>query len=491
MSMIGAGQASLARKSLTVPNLVTFGITASAPMTVLAGGVVTTYASTGVVGVPLAFVLLTVVLGFFAVGFTVLAVRVPHPAAFYALLARGLNREWGVAGAAVALVAYNAIQISLYGLFGATMSSLFGGSWWVWSLAVLFLIGSFGVLQVAVSTRVLGTVLVAEFVIIALLDVAAFAAPAEGFSFAPLAPSNLLVDGLGGVLALTVAAFVGFETVASYSEEATTSRGPRRAVFLSLGMMGGVYAVSSWAMAIAVGPDNVAAVAGDPASGFPFAILSGRFGALAANAGIALLVTSIVAAMLSFHSAVARTVFGLARERVVPQVLAFTGNPRGMSAPAPIGGSVLQSAVALTVLVVFGALGADPLAVMFTWLSTLAAIGVLVLMVLTCLAVIGYFAAHGDDPASTWESMWAPLTGLVLLLGVLGITVVQLDALLGVVAGSLAPWALPGIIAAAALAGAAWAVRLRSARPEIYQAIGRGQPKRLAVIDRSLRHVVI
>jgi hypothetical protein len=48
---------------------------------------------------------------------------VSNAGAFYAYLAQGLSRAWGVAGSFVALVAYNTINLGLYGLFGA----VFGG----------------------------------------------------------------------------------------------------------------------------------------------------------------------------------------------------------------------------------------------------------------------------------------------------------------------------------------------------------------------------
>lgn len=61
--------------------------------------------------------------------FPVLA-STPSPVA---LLATGLGRTTAISGAAVALLAYNSIQIALYGLLGATASGLLGGPWWAWA----------------------------------------------------------------------------------------------------------------------------------------------------------------------------------------------------------------------------------------------------------------------------------------------------------------------------------------------------------------------
>ena len=109
----------LAKKSIGTSSLFWFLVGASAPMTVLVGGVIATYSLTGVVGTPLSFLVLSVALGLFAVGYVAMARHVPHAATFYAFFARGLGRVWGVSGSFVALLSYNALQIGLYGLIGA------------------------------------------------------------------------------------------------------------------------------------------------------------------------------------------------------------------------------------------------------------------------------------------------------------------------------------------------------------------------------------
>ncbi len=59
----------LRRRRLGVIHLVFFTVAASAPLTVLGGGVTTTLAVTGNVGVPLSFLVLAAALGLFAVGY--------------------------------------------------------------------------------------------------------------------------------------------------------------------------------------------------------------------------------------------------------------------------------------------------------------------------------------------------------------------------------------------------------------------------------------
>jgi hypothetical protein len=125
---------TLARRTLGAGSLWMFGVGASSPLTVLVRGVIATYATTGVVGVPASFVLLTVALALLAVAYLAMSRRVVHAAPFYAVLARGIGGWLAAAGAAVALLGYNCIQISLFGLVGVTVAGLWstgcGGYGW-------------------------------------------------------------------------------------------------------------------------------------------------------------------------------------------------------------------------------------------------------------------------------------------------------------------------------------------------------------------------
>jgi amino acid transporter len=489
----------LARKSIGTGSLFFFCVGASAPMTVLAGGVVATYAATGVVGVPLSFLVLAVALAFFTVGYVAISRYVPHAATFYAILARGMGRTWGMVGGTVALVAYNCIQISLYGLLGATVHTLIGRQWWIWALVAWAVVGLLGVLHININARVLAVLLVVEIAVIVLFDVASFTHPAQGISLTPLAPGSLLVNGIGGVFALGIAAFVGYESGPFYGEEARRHQVISRASFGTLVFIGLFYAVSSWAMAVALGtqtvgtgPDAapaVVAAARDPESGIPFSIIQGHYGTVMSDVAQLLLITSVVAAMISFHNSVARYVFGMARERVLAGGLARI-RP-GARGGAPIGGSLLQSAIALVVVGAFVVAGADPFATLFTWLSSMAAIGVMVLMLATSVAVIGFFRRGGGNGESAWQRLWAPGLGAVVLALVLVVTVANLGSVLNSGPGSPLPWILPGLIVLAAVVGIVWAKILRSTRPDVYQNIGAGETEPLAVLEHALANLKV
>ncbi len=472
----------LGRRSVGTTSLWFFGTSASAPMTVLAGGVITTHAATGLTVVAPSFLLLTAALGLFTVGFVAMSRDIPHAASFAAFLALGLGRPAGTAGATVALLAYNAIQVALYGLLGATTSGLVGGPWWVWALAGWAIVATLGVLRITLNARVIGAVLIVELIVIAAFVMVAVAHPADPNAFiASLDLGLFLTEGVGGVLAFGIAAFTGFESIASFREEARDDDTVRRAALRTLLFLGVLYTLASWALVVTVGPDRIVAAARSEGSTIPFTVLGDHLGPVVAGLGVVLLVLSVLGALVSFHNVVARYVFALSREVLPARLGTLTGSRGGV----PAGGSLFQSAVALTGIGVFALTGADPLAVMFTWLATLSAVAVMTLMVAACVAVPVYYGTwparrHRPGP---WTWIAAPALGALAMTGVLAVTLGSLGSTVGDPRAGLI---LPGIIATTAAFGAGWALWLRRHRPDAWAAIGRGQPAPLAVLDRAL-----
>jgi amino acid transporter len=466
----------LRRRRLGVIHLVFFTVAASAPLTALGGGVTTAFAVTGVPGVPLAFLILAMTLAVFASGYAAMSRFVANAGAFYSYLAQGLGRVAGVSGAFVALVAYNAIQIGLYGLFGATMAdfaaSAFGLdlSWWVWGLVALALVGALGVLRVDLNARILAVLLVLEVVAVVLYDVVALANPAGGtLSSAGFLPSELFVPGVGAVLAFAVACFIGFESSAIYSEECRDpQRTVGRATFVAVIFTGVFYALSAWAMVLNVGPGDLQAQAGENGPGLVFGPLAQYYSPVVADVANVLFLTSVFAALLSFHNGVARYFFALGRERVLPDVLDTVGTRSG----GPVAGSLLQTVIAAVVVIIFAMSGGDPVIDLFTWGSGVAALGVVLLMAGTSAAVVGFFRNNPQAPASTWQRLVAPVLASVLLAAMVVILIANFDSVLVVDPTSPLRWILPALVLVSAAAGIAWALFLRSSRPSVYAGIG-------------------
>jgi amino acid transporter len=200
-----------------------------------------------------------------------------------------------------------------------------------------------------------------------------------------------------------------------------------------------------------------------------FNLAADRLGPTALHLGHALFLTSLIAAMISFHNIIARYTFSLGREGVLPRAFGRTVPATG----APKNGSLAQSTLALVVLVLYAVQGWDPLVQLFFWGGTAGGIGVLLLITVTSMAVIGYFARHPEGE-SFWHRIGAPAIGTVLLLGMTYLAVTNIATLFGVEPGSRPTWVVPLAYAVITVAGIAWALVLRYARPSVYDGIGLG-----------------
>jgi amino acid transporter len=466
---------ALARDRLGVAAVVFFVMSAAAPLTVVAGVVPTGLAVTGLTGISIAFLAVAVVLAVFAVGYVAMARHIANAGAFYAYVSRGLGRPLGVGAAWVALLAYNMFQIASYGGFGAIAAPLFQQwfgveiQWWVLSLAAWALVALLGVRDVAVNGKVLATLLIAEIALVVVFSFADLFAPGFTPSAAPLNPASLVGAGAGALLVMAVTGFVGFEQSVVFSEE---SRDPRRTVpratYISVALIAVLYAFSAWALISAAGGAVVERARAEGPELF-FNLASDRLGDSALHLGHALFLTSLIAAMISFHNIIARYTFSLGREGVLPRAFGRTAPATG----APKNGSLGQSALALAVLLVYAVSGWDPLVQLFFWGGTAGGIGVLLLITVTSAAVIGYFARNPHDE-SVWHRIGAPVIGTLLLLGMTYLALTNIATLFGVEPGSPPTWVVPLAYAVLALAGVAWALVLRHTRPAVYDGIGLG-----------------
>nr|WP_281065176.1 APC family permease [Brachybacterium sacelli] len=470
-----------------VASVVFFIVTAATPMTVVAGVVTTGFAMTGLIGIPVGFLVIGAVLMLFSIGYVRMARYVTNAGAFYAYIARGIGRPVGVGGAWIALLGYNALQVGLYGLLGSSAAPLLERwtgvlvPWWGIALLVWALVALLGQQAVDVNGRFLAILLVAEVAIILVLSVSNLLHPADGLiSVEALSPAGLVGPGSGAILGLAVLGFIGFEAATVYAEE---SRDPLRTVpratYLSVAALALLYTLASWAMTVATGTDDIVAVSREQGVEVLFSLAGAQLGATVANLAQILLITSIVAAAVSFHNTVARYMFSLGRDGALPSVLGRTSS----RSSAPRAASAVQSTIGLLVIVLFAVTGLDPQVRLFFYGGTSGGLGVLILLVITALAIVRFFA-RGTFTEGIWSTRVAPVAAVVVLVLVLSAALVNFDGLLGTPPGSVLPWLIPTIYGVVGLAGIGWGLVLARKRPQVYAAVGAG-PEAAPRADRD------
>jgi amino acid transporter len=459
-------------------------LAATAPLMVVAGVMPTTFAVMGIVGQPLLFVVLGVVLVLFGIGYAEMSRHVHNAGAFYAYISRGLGGTAGAGAAMVALVAYNALQVGIYGIFGFEVSGLFATyaevsvAWWIPSIVAALVVGALGWLKIDVNARVLGVLLIIEVALVVIFDIAAVADPAkEGLSLHAFNPDALSGAGVGTALCFCIAAFLGFEQAPVYAEE--TSR-PHilvpRVMFLAVGGVAVFFAVSSWALTVAAGPSAIVGQSQEQSAGLLFSLTESRLGGTFTDVLHVLFVTGMFAALLSFHNVVARYAFAMGREGLLPAAFGRTTGTSG----APGTGSLLQTTVAVVVVAAFAVADdkpagdpTEPVLHLFTWFGNIGALGVILLMAAASASVVVFFVRRGAAGAQAWRLVTSTLAGLALLV-IAVYTVKDFDVLVGAGPDSSLSWILPGIIGLALLAGLAQGLVLRARRPQAHARIGLG-----------------
>lgn len=477
-----APAASLDARRIGVPALVFMIIAASAPLTVVAGGVPSNFGVTGLTGIPLSFVVLGIVLILFAIGYAAMSRHVHNAGAFFAYISKGLGKPVGMGAALTAVVAYNAMQIGIAGMFGFVFSSFLDGlvglqvPWWVCALIGWVVVGVMGVCRVDFSAKVLGIIVSAEFLIVIVFDIIGLGHSPEGVTGDGFALDQLFAPGVGAALAFSIAAFMGFESGAIYNEEVKDPRRTAgRATVIAVSIIATFYAFSAWAMVVGEGASKVIDRSQEFGPDLMFVFLGEHAPVWFVDLANLLFLTSLLAALVAFHNIVARYVFALGRDRVLPSALARTSRRTG----APVAGSLTQSALALVVILVFAVVGTGsddplfPVVTLFTWLTNMGAFGLVLLMALTALAVVGFLRTKAGE-YSLWTRAIAPGLSAIGLIVLFVAIVVNFNVLIGSEGITILSWLLPAIVLVPGVIGTIWAFALRSSSPDLYAGIGSG-----------------
>jgi amino acid transporter len=480
---------SLASNSIGVLGIVFFVVAAAAPLTVVVALFPVIIGSGNGVGIAATFILVALVLLVFSVGFVAMSRHITNTGAFYSYITQGLGRPLGLGAASLVIFSYNAIQLGLYGGIGFYLDEYLSHHfnlhlpWWLYSFAAITLCLLLGVRRLEAGARVLAVLLTLETAIIIVLDVmiavgshgagpaasapatlSAAAASAAGahLSLAPFSPSAALSGSLGVALMFAHASFIGFEGTAIYGEEA---RNPKktvpRATYISVIFMGAFYAITAWLIVNALGVDQAVAVAKSESGNLIFKVSNDVMGHWGTELFQALVITSLFAASLTFHSNVARYLFSLGRQGICWSGLGETHPVR----KSPYIACYVQTAMVSVVVAIFAMLDLNPYDTLFTWFTGIGAAGMIAVQCLASIAIFVYFRRSKTD-RRIWHTVIAPLLGIAGLLPFIYFALTSLDVLLGV--KGVLQIVFMGMLVGSLLAGIAGAMFLKYRRPLRY-----------------------
>jgi amino acid transporter len=468
-------------------------VATAAPITAMVGNVPIAVGFGNGSHAPAGYLVATIVLSLFAIGYATMAKHLTATGAFYGYIAHGLGKVMGMASGALITMAYVVFEGSLIGIFSFfttnLVQSLFGISihWVIPALIMLVLNGILAYYDINITAKVLGVFLLTEII---MLSLGAFAVlfrggGPDGFAvgatlnpigaFEPAAGIVGASAGLGLFFAFW--SWVGFESTAMYGEE---SRDPKRivprATMFSVVGIGLFYVFISWMAVAGTGPQQSielaqnAATAGD----IFFNPVRETYGEWAITMFNILLVTGSFACGMAFHNCASRYLYALGREGLskgLQKTIGATHPKHG----SPYIASLVQSGITLVVIVAFLAAGMDPYLHLYTLLAILGTMAILIVQSLCAFAVIAFFHFHKNHPSSAhwFKTFLAPLLGGIGMLYVVYLLWEHKETAAGAAAGTLlfklTPWIVVGIF----VLGAALATYCKFRDTRRYELIGR------------------
>jgi len=445
----------------------------SSPLTTVAGTLPVMLLFSGHTA-PGIYLLVTLMLLIFSVGFVKMSRSVEAPGGFYSFVTAGLGKPAGLGGALLALVGYIFIGFFAPSLFALTLQSFvvntLGGPdipWYWYGLGIIAITTLLAYNRIDLSAKVLTVVMLLESTVVIIFDVAAFASgdvsQGVGFSMPWITDA-----GLGLALLFAVGNFFGFEATVIYRDEVKNpDRTIPRATYLAVVGIGLFYAVAAWAYTAFLGADNVQEEAKANTVNLFNDGATVLVGKIFADVGIVLLITSILASMLSIQNIAARYSFSLASDGALPKVLGRV-HPRHKSPYVSAVGVGLLWAVAT---VVFTVVGVAPEA-LYPIASGSGTFSVLLLMFITSFAVLVYFVRRRSfAPDSVWKTIVAPIVSVVFLGLITYLAIANYPELIG--GSALMTAIFMTFTFALFIGGILYAYVLRQKRPDVYARLGR------------------
>jgi amino acid transporter len=482
----------------------------AAPITAMTGNVPIAVAFGNGVYAPAGFVVATIVLTLFTIGFVSMARYITTTGAFYGFISHGLGQIWGMATGFLATMCYIVFEGSLIGIFAYFASQAINTwtgatvNWLLIAVVGIILVGVFGYFDISIAAKLLGFFLICEVVLLAALSFSvlfkgggpdglmadivnplnAFKSLPEGGGTnpavmvgSPAAPIAAGAAALGVFFAFW--SWIGFETTAVYGEE---SRNPRhivpRATLIAVVGLGIFYSFVSW-MVIAGNGANAAITKSytNAITMFTDLAAANLGGAWVVNVYLFLIVSGSFACALAFHNAASRYLYAIGRE--VPALRGNLGTTHSTHGSPHIS-SIVQTVLTLVITVLFYLLtpnGSDVLQGGYIYeyglLALLGTMAILLVMAICSLAVIWYFWVKKVHTGNVFTTLISPALGFLGMLYVVYLLLSNITFAGGGAAGSAFFVAIPWMTIATFVAGLVFALWIKNSQPEVYAEIGR------------------
>jgi amino acid transporter len=482
----------LASNALGLPQVLFCIVTGAAPIAAMLFNVPVSVSGGGWAS-PSAFLVATVVLTIFSVGYIEMTRRVTAAGGFYSFITHAFGPVVGMGTAALISLCYVIFCAAVIGVTSYFASTSFE-TWfsvnipaYVIMAVIVAITAVLAWFHIELTAKILGVFLVTELLGLLIFGFAIlFQGGDAGIHAAPLNPLNIS-DNSGAVKAFGAAAagvalfgafwsWVGFEMAPNYAEE---SRNPRKigaaAMYISVIGLGVLYVFISWMFVSGWGQANAAQAVADQFGGkyaSAFYPLTDRYvGGALTTAFEILIITGSFACQLAFYNTASRYFYAMGREGLIPAALGRTHRKHHSPYVASMCVTVMVSIYILG-FVLYDSSTEAALLQLGTWSPLLGVLGILAIQALVSFAIIKFFLTTARDGFNWWKTLVAPVIGGLAQIGACYLLIKNRPALSGagdVLFVKIIPW----VVLAIFLGGIALALYYRSSSRERYRAIGR------------------
>ncbi|KAA1429225.1 APC family permease [Nocardioides antri] len=389
------------QRVLGTPELILFGLAYMVPLTVFTTYGVVTDATGG--HLPGAYVLTLAAMLFTAYSYGRMVVAHPYAGSAYTYTQKTFGSHVGFLAGWSLLLDYVFLPMLNYLVIGIFLEA----AWpavpaWVWIVVSIVVVTTLNVLGIKMVSRMNLVLVGAQAAFIVVFVASAFAHLADSGTpslTAPFFGDGASLSSLAGGAAILCLSFLGFDAISTLSEEANDARRSIPRAIMLVTLYGGLLFIALAWVGHLVFPDLTQFTSVDAAA---TDVMRRAGGAFLVSFFTAAYVAGCFASAMASQASVARILFAMGRDGVLPRAVFGRLNTRFRT---PATGVVIVGAVSLTALVITLELAA-----------AMISFGALVAFSIVNLAVIKHYLVDDGDRStgSLLRHGLVPLVGFVL-----------------------------------------------------------------------------